>query len=66
MTGKIVRLHEKGFGFIRDDNDGKEYFFHRSSLKNASWDALRKGDAVEFEDTDEGPKGPRTETVFLS
>lgn len=42
----------KGFGFISDDNDKKEYFVHVSGLI----DEIREGDAVEFE-LQEGKKG---------
>jgi len=65
MKGTIARLNDKGFGFIRAE-DGKEYFFHKSAVKNAEWDSLQRGDAVTFEDWDDGPKGLRTEEVYLS
>lgn len=66
MTGKIVRIvRDKGFGFLRGE-DNKEYFFHRSAVKNADWDTLAEGSEVsEFEDAS-GPKGPRAEDVFLA
>jgi len=42
----------KGFGFIVDDEDKKEYFVHVSGLI----DEVKEGDEVEFELT-EGKKG---------
>ena len=42
----------KGFGFITDENDSKEYFVHISGLI----DEIREGDVVEFE-LKEGKKG---------
>lgn len=42
----------KGFGFITDDADGKEYFVHVSGLI----DEVREGDSVTF-DLKEGRKG---------
>ena len=42
----------KGFGFIIDDEDNKEYFVHVTGLI----DEVREGDAVEFE-LKEGKKG---------
>jgi CspA family cold shock protein len=45
QIAKIVR--DKGFGFIKGE-DGKEYFFHRSSLDDGVFDALQPGDAVQF------------------
>lgn len=42
----------KGYGFIVDENDQKEYFVHVSGLNGE----VREGDSVEFELT-EGKKG---------
>ena len=61
-SGFIKRLvTDKGFGFIQDDA-GKEYFFHRSSVRTGSFEALDEGQRVEF-DPGQGPKGPRAESV---
>jgi CspA family cold shock protein len=60
-TGVIKRMvTDKGFGFVRDDQTGLEYFFHRSGAAN--FDALQEGTAVEFR-AGTGPKGPRAEDV---
>jgi len=64
MTGRIKTLSERAFGFIKGE-DGKEYFFHQSALKNAKFAQLHEGDEVTFEDA-EGAKGPRAEDVFLA
>jgi len=57
-TGKIKKLvRERGFGFI-SDNDGREVFFHQSSLLDARFDDLSEEQAVEFE-VENSPKGPR-------
>lgn len=64
MTGTIIRLTQhEGYGFIRGDDD-LEYFFHRSALKNASFDDLTVGQEVTFEDS-EGLKGPRAEDIYI-
>ena len=64
MTGKIKRLvSDRVFGFIRAENE-TEYFFHKDDVKNASWDSLREGQNVEFEEA-ESTKGPRASDVFL-
>jgi len=42
----------KGFGFITEEDTGKEHFVHISGLI----DEIREGDVVEFELT-EGKKG---------
>ncbi len=62
MQGTIKRvIRDRGFGFIRSV-DGKEIFFHRSSLHELNFDVLKEGQAVEFE-MENGPKGPRAVTV---
>jgi CspA family cold shock protein len=64
MTGKIKTLRaDKGFGFIKDDDGGKEYFFHQSAIYGEGIDMLRVGDSVEYSLGADGPKGPRAENV---
>lgn len=64
MDGKIKRLvAEKGFGFIID-KQGKEYFFHSSTVKNANFASLQEGDEVQFTES-KGAKGPRAEDVYV-
>ena len=58
--GTIKKLTDKGFGFIA--GDGKELFFHQTSLEGVSFDDLREGQSVEYTEG-EGPKGPRAENV---
>lgn len=51
--GKVKFFNEtKGFGFISEDESGKEHFVHVSGLI----DEIREGDEVEFE-LEEGKKG---------
>ncbi|MFT5858873.1 MAG: CspA family cold shock protein [Flavobacteriaceae bacterium] len=51
--GKVKFFNEtKGFGFISEDESGKEHFVHVSGLI----DEIREGDDVEFE-LEEGKKG---------
>ena len=57
-TGKIKKLiRERGFGFI-SDTDGREVFFHQSSVLDSKFDALNEEQTVEFE-IEKSPKGPR-------
>lgn len=64
MKGVIKKVViEKGFGFILGE-DGREYFFHYSAIKNGSLREDISGHSVEFEDTFTN-KGPRAEDVFL-
>ena len=47
-TGSVVWYKEdRGYGFIRDEEEGGEYFIHRTSILDG--DVLVKGDAVTFE-----------------
>jgi cold shock protein len=62
MQGTIKRvIRDRGFGFIRSA-EGREIFFHRSSLQGLSFEARKEGDNVEFE-VENGPKGPRATSV---
>lgn len=62
MHGTIKRLiQDRGFGFIHPE-EGREVFFHRSSLQELNFETLKEGDAVEF-DVENGPKGPRAVAV---
>lgn len=61
--GKIKTLTQKGFGFIETPN-GQDLFFHSSSVSNASFEDLKEGQVVSY-DEGRGPKGPCAERVEL-
>jgi CspA family cold shock protein len=64
-TGKVKKLvRDRGFGFI-SDTDGREVFFHQSSLLDAKFDALNEEQTVEFE-IEQSPKGPRAINVRIA
>ena len=46
-------------------DDGREIFFHCSSLQQIDFDALKEGEKVEF-DVERGEKGPRAVRVQAS
>lgn len=54
--GKIARLTDRGFGFISQDGQEKDLFFHASELQGVEYNDLQEGDEVTFEVT-EGQKG---------
>ena len=58
---KVVR--ERGFGFI-DDTDGRQVFFHQSSLTGITFAALKGDEEVEFE-VENSDKGPRAINVSI-
>ncbi len=63
-TGKIKKLvRDRGFGFI-SDNDGREVFFHQSSLVDLKFESLNEEADVEF-DVEKSQKGPRAVNVRL-
>lgn len=63
-TGKIKKVvRDRGFGFI-SDTDGREVFFHQSSIIDAQFDALKEDEGVEFE-VENSPKGPRAINIKI-
>ena len=60
--GKIARLTDRGFGFIKREGADKDLFFHSKELQNVQFDDLREGDSVQFE-VSESPKGPNATKV---
>lgn len=46
---------QKGFGFITDDNSGKDVFVHFSSIVSNGYKSLDEGQKVTF-DTEVDPK----------
>ena len=49
MTGRILRMHrERGFMFIKTDEDGSEIFAHCTNLVQRDFDQLRGDERVEF------------------
>ena len=59
--GSIKKLTDKGFGFINTGKE-KDLFFHSSSVVGASFNDLREGQKVTYEEG-RGPKGPCAENV---
>lgn len=59
--GTIKKLvSDKGFGFIEGDRG--DLFFHHSAVLGESFETLREGQSVEYNEG-RGPKGPRAEDV---
>ncbi len=61
--GTIKKLvTDKGFGFI--SADGGDVFFHHSAVEGTTFEELREGQTVEYQNG-QGPKGPRAENVCV-
>jgi CspA family cold shock protein len=56
-------MDNKGFGFIKPDNGGKDVFVHHSAL-GGGVRSLTPGQKVEFDLVDD-PKGPRAANVAV-
>ncbi|MDR9388808.1 MAG: cold-shock protein [Wenzhouxiangella sp.] len=62
-TGSVKWFNEaKGFGFISQDDGGKDVFVHFSAIQGSGFKTLAEGQKVEFEIQD-GPKGPQAANV---
>jgi CspA family cold shock protein len=62
-TGTVKWINDaKGFGFISQDDGGKDVFVHFSALTGSGFKSLAEGQKVEFEVTD-GAKGPQASNV---
>ena len=62
MAKGIIKRYDfrKGFGFIEDDKNREDFFFHKSAWQGNR--PIKKGLAVEFV-TKESDKGPQAESV---
>jgi cold shock protein len=65
MTGTIKKLNERGFGFIEQEGQTGDLFFHKSALVGVTFEELKEGDEVTFEvePAKEGGKGPSAANV---
>ena len=64
-TGTIKKVvRDRGFGFI-SDTDGKEVFFHQTSLVGIEFDSLSGDEKVQF-DIEGTPKGARAVNVSIA
>ena len=56
--------NDKGYGFITQDDGGKDVFVHHSAISGEGYKSLAEGAKVEYE-VEDGPKGPQARTVSV-
>jgi CspA family cold shock protein len=53
---------DKGYGFIKPDDGGKDLFVHHTAIAGGGFKSLAEGAKVEYEE-EQGPKGPNATNV---
>lgn len=65
MTGTVKWFDEaKGFGFITQENGGKDVFVHFRAIKSEGFRTLTEGQNVQFV-VEQGNKGPQAADVVV-
>lgn len=66
MANGIVKWfnESKGFGFIEQEDGGKDVFVHHSGINSTGFRSLNEGDRVSFE-IQQGQKGPAAANVSV-
>ena len=62
--GTIRRLMERGYGFIKGEEEG-DLFFHRNDVEGVEFASLREGQEVEFEKGQDSKGRPQAVKVWL-
>lgn len=65
MEGTIKKLTDKNFGFISQEGEEKDLFFHASELDGVDFSELQEGDKVSFEvvEADKGPAAVKVKKI---
>lgn len=65
MTGTIVNVNDKGFGFIKMEEYENNIFFHAKDVRHIEFEKLRKGDTVSVDTVEKSEKGYVAKRVYL-
>ena len=61
--GKVKKISEKGYGFIKPNTGGADLFFHASGVDEPTIDEINEGDNVEYEIGYGRDEKPRAEQI---
>ncbi len=65
VNGMVKWFNEtKGFGFLSQDNGGKDVFVHFSAIASTGFKTLAEGQRVQF-DIEDGQRGPSAANVTV-
>lgn len=65
ITGTVVNVNNKGFGFVKVEGYDANIFFHAKDVRHVKFEQLRKGDTVTLESVEKSEKGYVANRVFL-
>jgi len=68
MTGTVKFFNgERGYGFIKPDDGGRDVFVHITAVEHAGLKALIEGQRITFDvEPDKKGKGPKAVNLVLS
>jgi len=68
MTGTVKFFNaEKGYGFIKPDDGGRDVFVHVTAVERAGLKSLNEGQRISFEvEPDKKGKGPKAVNLVIT
>ena len=68
MTGTVKFFNgERGYGFIKPDDGGRDVFVHITAVERAGLKTLNEGQRITFEvEPDKKDKGPKAVNLVVS
>jgi CspA family cold shock protein len=68
MSGTVKFFNgERGYGFIKPDDGGRDVFVHITAVEHAGLKALNEGQRIQFEvEPDKKGKGPKAVNLIVT